>query len=116
MRRLRCLLVAAVPLLLLVVRPDDCLAAQRSVPGPVHPGGARLGAPRIPATAEGRQVRISLQEHRLYVVEDGRVVWSAAIGTGTGDVLEGGGQRWDFSTPPGRYRVQLKERDPVTRT
>jgi lipoprotein-anchoring transpeptidase ErfK/SrfK len=67
----------------------------------------------IPEAAEQREVRISLSEHRLDVLEGGRVVWSATIGTGTGEVLEGAGQFWDFSTPPGRYRVQLKERDPV---
>lgn len=41
------------------------------------------------------------------------MVWSAKIGTGTGEELEGAGQRWEFSTPTGEFRIQLKEKDPV---
>lgn len=104
------------PLLLLVARPPECAGAQ----GPsasattARPEGERhLGVPRLPANASRREVRVSLAEHRLYVVEGGRVVWAAPIGTGTGDDLVGGGQRWDFSTPTGRFRIQYKEKDPV---
>jgi lipoprotein-anchoring transpeptidase ErfK/SrfK len=102
-----------VPFALLLARPATSAAAQQTTPLPIRAGGALLGIPRFPEAAEQREVRISLAEHRLYVLEGGRVVWSARIGTGTGEVLEGAGQFWDFSTPPGRYRVQLKERDPV---
>ena len=35
------------------------------------------------------------------------------IGTGTGTRLAGAGQRWDFSTPRGMFRVQVKQKDPV---
>ena len=111
--RLRRLLALTMPVLLLALRPGDCLAAQAPRDLPVHPGGALLGTPLIPEHIQARQVRISLEHNRLELVQDGRVVWSARIGTGTGEVLEGAGQRWDFSTPPGHYRVQLKERDPV---
>jgi lipoprotein-anchoring transpeptidase ErfK/SrfK len=112
--RLRCALAVVAPLALLLARPATCAAAQQPATTlPIRAGAAFLGVPRIPATAEERQVRISLEEHRLYVIADGRVVWSASIGTGTGEVLEGAGRYWDFSTPPGRYRVQRKELDPV---
>ena len=111
--RRRRLFALAMPLLLLLLRPGDCVAAQAPMDLPVQRGGALLGTPLIPSGVEQRQVRISLERNRLEVLEDGRVVWSARIGTGTGEVLEGAGQRWDFSTPPGRYRVQMKERDPV---
>jgi lipoprotein-anchoring transpeptidase ErfK/SrfK len=108
------LIFLLLPLGLLLARPATCAAAQQPATTlPIRAGGALLGVPRLPESAEDRQVRISLDEHRLYVLERGRVVWSARIGTGTGEVLEGAGQVWDFATPPGRYRVQRKERDPV---
>jgi L,D-transpeptidase ErfK/SrfK len=73
-------------------------------------GTARYRDP--PVNAEGRYIVISLDQHRLYLMEDNRVVWSAVVGTGTGTVLEGAGQKWDFSTPRGMFRVQRKEKDP----
>lgn len=79
-------------------------------------GVAREGTARYrdpPVNVEGRYVVISLAEHRLYLMEDERVIWSAIVGTGTGTRLEGAGQKWDFSTPRGMFRVQLKEKDPV---
>jgi lipoprotein-anchoring transpeptidase ErfK/SrfK len=73
-------------------------------------GVARYREP--PVNHRGRYVVISLDVHRLYVMEDNRVIWSALVGTGTGTRLEGAGQRWDFSTPRGIFRVQRKERNP----
>lgn len=81
-------------------------------------GYAREGAARYrdpPINVDGRYVVISLEEHMLYLMEDERVIWSAVVGTGTGTRLEGAGQRWDFSTPRGIFRVQLKEKDPIWR-
>lgn len=66
-----------------------------------------------PVDVEGRYVVISLNEHRLYLMEGERVIWSAIVGTGTGTRLEGAGQKWDFSTPRGMFRIQRKEKDPV---
>lgn len=109
-RRLAALVL---PIVLLAVRPPECAAAQRTATLPSYEDAGLPGLPRIPEAAETRHVRISLDEYRLYVVQGDSIVWSAPIGTGTGGVLEGAGGRWDFSTPPGRYRVQLKERDPV---
>ncbi len=74
-------------------------------------GSARYRDP--PVNVEGRYVVISLAEHRLHLMEDNRVIWSALVGTGTGTRLEGAGQKWDFSTPRGMFRVQYKEKDPV---
>ena len=107
------LIVLMAPFMLLFARPHIAAAQQPATTLPVRPGGAFLGVPRLLDAASGRHVRISLEEHRLYVMEGDRAIWSARIGTGTGDLLEGAGQRWDFSTPPGRYRVQRRERDPV---
>jgi lipoprotein-anchoring transpeptidase ErfK/SrfK len=74
-------------------------------------GEARYRDP--PVHVEGRYVVISLDEHRLYLMESERVIWSALVGTGTGTRLEGAGQKWDFSTPRGIFRVQRKEKNPV---
>lgn len=81
-------------------------------------GISREGAARYrdpPVNVEGRYVVISLDEHMLHLMEDERVIWSAVVGTGTGTRLEGAGQRWDFSTPRGMFRVQLKEKNPIWR-
>lgn len=66
-----------------------------------------------PVSASERYVVISLEEHRLYLMEGERVLWSAMVGTGTGTRLAGAGQKWDFSTPRGMFRIQFKEKDPV---
>ena len=65
-------------------------------------GAAGEGADRYrdpPVNVEGKYVVISLAEHRLYLMEESRVLWSSIVGTGTGTRLEGAGQRWEFSTP-----------------
>lgn len=113
---MRPLIAVLAPLALLLGRPQDCAAAQRSLPmlPPAIPLEYADDGPGVPVLPSGsRSVRISLEEHRLYVLDGERVVWSAKIGTGTGDQLEGAGQRWDFSTPRGGFRIQLKEYDPV---
>ena len=78
--------------------------------GREHPPAA---AATLPSHVVERHIVVSLDEHRLHVVENGRVLWSAVIGTGTGTRLAGAGQKWDFSTPRGMFRVQVKQKDPV---
>lgn len=73
-------------------------------------GAARYRDP--PVGAEGRYIVIALEEHRLYLMEEERVIWSTIVGTGTGTRLEGAGQQWEFSTPRGMFRVQRKEKNP----
>jgi lipoprotein-anchoring transpeptidase ErfK/SrfK len=113
----RALALLLAPVVLLMLHPDRCAAAQQ-LP---QRGGPSFqdegpGVPVVPAgmrDLSGRHVRISLEEHRLYVMDGERVVWSAVVGTGTGEILDGPDQVWDFSTPRGAFRVQAKERDPV---
>jgi hypothetical protein len=90
--------------------PGSPLALAHGVP---RDGAARYRDP--PVNVAGRYVVISLDEHMLHVMEDERVIWSAIVGTGTGTRLEGAGQKWDFSTPRGIFRVQLMEKDPIWR-
>ncbi|HET6230037.1 MAG TPA: L,D-transpeptidase [Longimicrobiaceae bacterium] len=65
-----------------------------------------------PVDVEGRYIVISLEQHQLYLMEHDRVIWQTLVGTGTGTRLEGAGQKWEFSTPRGMFRVQRKEKDP----
>jgi lipoprotein-anchoring transpeptidase ErfK/SrfK len=65
-----------------------------------------------PVSTEGRYITVSLEEHRLRLMEGRQVVFETIVGTGTGTRLEGAGQRWEFSTPRGMFRVQSKEKDP----
>jgi L,D-transpeptidase ErfK/SrfK len=76
-----------------------------------EPDGVPLYA-SAPANVEGRYIVISLEEHRLRLMDGRRLVWETVVGTGTGTRLEGAGQKWEFSTPRGMFRVQRKEKDP----
>lgn len=87
--------------------PLEPLALEHGVEGE---GTDRYRDP--PVNVEGRYVVISLAEHRLYLMEGPRVLWGAVVGTGTGTRLEGAGQKWEFSTPRGMFRVQRKEKNP----
>ena len=87
--------------------PVEPLALEHGVAGE---GAERYREP--PVNVEGRYVVISLSEHRLYLMEESRVLWSSVVGTGTGTRLEGAGQRWEFSTPRGMFRIQRKEKNP----
>ena len=87
--------------------PGSPLALEHGVQGE---GTARYRDP--PVDVEGRYIVISLEEHRLYLMEQERVLWSTVVGTGTGTRLEGAGQQWDFSTPRGMFRIQRKEKNP----
>lgn len=87
--------------------PLEPLALEHGVEGE---GTDRYRDP--PVNVEGRYVVISLAEHRLYLMDGPRVQWSAVVGTGTGTRLEGAGQKWEFSTPRGMFRVQRKEKNP----
>ena len=87
--------------------PVEPLALEHGVEGE---GSERYRDP--PVNVEGRYIVISLEENRLYLMEGERVIWSASVGTGTGTRLEGAGQKWDFSTPRGMFRVQRKEKNP----
>jgi lipoprotein-anchoring transpeptidase ErfK/SrfK len=87
--------------------PLEPLALEHGVSGE---GTERYRDP--PVNVEGRYVVISLSEHRLYLMEESRVLWSSVVGTGTGTRLEGAGQKWEFSTPRGMFRIQRKEKNP----
>lgn len=109
----RAWLAAAAAVVSMVARPAlaqlplEPLALEHGVEGE---GTERYRDP--PVNVEGRYVVISLAEHRLYLMESSRVLWQAVVGTGTGTRLEGAGQKWEFSTPRGMFRIQRKEKNP----
>jgi lipoprotein-anchoring transpeptidase ErfK/SrfK len=108
-----------VPVLFALAALAPAAAQAQSIPGAplaVAHGVDREGVARYrdpPVNVEGRYIVVSLAEHRLYLMERERVIWSAVVGTGLGTRLEGAGQKWDFSTPRGMFRIQAKEKDPV---
>lgn len=90
--------------------------AQPGAPLALAHGAEREGVQAFrdpPVAGAERYILISLDAHRLYLMEGEKVLWSTLVGTGTGTRLEGAGKRWDFSTPRGMFRVQRKEKDPV---
>ena len=108
--------LAVFALLAMVFGASEAAAQGMPVsPLAVAHGVEREGAERYrdpPVNEAGRYIVISLAENRLYLMEAERVVWSTVVGTGTGTRLEGAGQKWDFSTPRGMFRVQRKEKNP----
>jgi lipoprotein-anchoring transpeptidase ErfK/SrfK len=72
--------------------------------------GGYLDAPLDP---DRPYVVIRLADNRLDLVDGAEILWSAPVATGTGFRLEGAGQRWEFDTPRGLFRVERKEKDPV---
>ena len=57
---------------------------------------------------------VSIEDHRVWLKQGDRVVYSTRVATGSGKVLaRGGGNRWKFETPRGRLVVQKREADPV---
>ncbi|WP_420127161.1 L,D-transpeptidase family protein [Longimicrobium sp.] len=60
----------------------------------------------------GYAVVVDLDVNRLYFARGRRVLWSAAVGTGTGMRLENGRGEWDFSTPTGTFHVTFKDIEP----
>lgn len=57
-------------------------------------------------------VVIDLDRHELSFRRGKTVFWTATIGSGTGERLQGGDEEWEFSTPRGVFSVQAKEKDP----
>lgn len=111
--KIKVLMAAAAAVMPIIARPAlaqlpvEPLALEHGVEGE---GTERYRDP--PVNVEGKYVVISLAEHRLYLMESSRVLWQAVVGTGTGTRLEGAGQKWEFSTPRGMFRIQRKEKNP----
>ncbi|MET0400346.1 MAG: L,D-transpeptidase [Longimicrobiaceae bacterium] len=63
--------------------------------------------------APGRRLVISLDERRLWWMEDERVLHTAPVAVGKGTRLEHGGRVWDFTTPYGTRAVRAREANPV---
>jgi hypothetical protein len=58
---------------------------------------------------------ISIEERRLWYMQDQRVLFEAPVATGSGKTLvrEGGASAWKFETPRGRLVVRSKEEAPA---
>ena len=71
------------------------------------------GAPEPPR--DRPYLVISLEERRLWYKQQGEILFSTEVATGSGKTLvhEGGASAWKFETPRGRLVVQGKETAPV---
>ena len=56
---------------------------------------------------------IDLDRHELSFRRGSTIFWTATIGSGTGEHLQGPGEDWEFSTPRGVFSVQAKEEAPA---
>jgi lipoprotein-anchoring transpeptidase ErfK/SrfK len=56
---------------------------------------------------------VSIEDHRLWYKQGDNVLFTTQVATGSGKVLEGGGEsHWKFETPRGRLVIQSKDEDP----
>ena len=96
-------------------RPSDTRPSQTRPPTqrPQTAAANPLARVRSAALARGGYaVVVDLDVNRLYFAKGRRVLWSAAVGTGTGMRLENGRGEWDFSTPTGTFHVTFKDIEP----
>jgi hypothetical protein len=80
----------------------------------------REGQPLVAAAIAGPSpgkayIVVSIDDHRLWYKHGDSVLFTAAVATGSGKVLErvGAAAHWKFETPRGRLEVVSKETDPV---
>jgi lipoprotein-anchoring transpeptidase ErfK/SrfK len=70
-----------------------------------------------PLTAQpeqaGRQIIVSLQEHRLWLVEGGDTLMNVPVAVGRRETFRYKGKVFDWRTPRGTRAVLAKRRDPV---
>jgi hypothetical protein len=71
------------------------VAAAQAVPGAPH-----------------QRILVSLQERRLWLVQNGDTVFSAPVAIGKGGVFRFAGQSYEFDTPTGERRILAKLDDP----
>ncbi len=74
-----------------------------------------LVASTLEPSGNNAYIVISLEDHRLWYKDGDSVLFTAAVTTGRGRILErvGADAHWKFETPRGRLMVVSKETDPV---
>lgn len=71
----------------------------------LHPAAAQAADP-------DRTILVSLEQRRLWLVENGDTVFSAPIAVGKGGVFRFAGNTYRFDTPRGERRILAKNEDP----
>ncbi len=76
---------------------------------------ARVLASSAEPSGRMAYIVVSIDDHRLWYKRGDSVLFTAAIATGSGKVLErfGADVHWKFETPRGRLTIVSKETDPV---
>lgn len=77
--------------------------------------GLLTATPPPPSPVGHPYLVISIEEHRLWYREGDSVLFTAAVATGSGKVLErdGDDMHWRFETPRGRLAVVAKDSAPI---
>lgn len=65
--------------------------------------------------ADARRIVVSLQQHRLWLVEGADTLMEAPVAVGRRENFRYGGRNFDWRTPRGERTVLSKRRDPVWR-
>ncbi|MEX2491305.1 MAG: L,D-transpeptidase [Nitrospirales bacterium] len=91
----------------------------RSHPTRVHRQSRFPHHPLPVDKAEGEiYLLVDTSQHRLFVKQDDRILYSAIASTGSGNLLidpQDPNRRWTFQTPKGEFKVLHKMKDPVWR-
>lgn len=60
----------------------------------------------------GRKIMVSLEQRRLWLVENNDTIFSAPVAIGKGGVFQFAGNSYEFDTPRGERRILAKHNDP----
>jgi len=105
-------LLSLFPLLAFGILAAPLSAQQRLTMRPK--ASSESAAPAGTALERGNYaVVIDLDRHELSFRRGKTIFWTATIGSGTGERLQGGEEEWEFSTPRGVFSVQAKEQEPA---
>lgn len=97
----------------LVLSGVDSARAQLSLTDGIAAAGG-VDAAEAPQLEAERYVVVHLAENRIYLMDQGRPIWTAPAATGNGFRLEtDDGRSWHFATPRGVFQVKRKEKDPL---
>lgn len=87
-------------------------AAPASAAGAEHGSAAVAATRQSQATDPGRKILVSLDQRRLWLVEDGDTIFTAPVAIGKGGVFHFAGKSYRFDTPRGQRRILAKLDDP----
>lgn len=86
--------------------------ASLAATGPAPAAAGVTSAAVQSAPDPDRRIVVSLQQKRLWLLEEGDTVFSAPVAIGKGTTFRYGGKTYRFETPTGERVIQAKHEDP----